>query len=84
MGNLRFGKLNQLIPEVSNKVLSKQLNELVEDGLVIRTAYKEKPPRTEYELSELGQTLLPITNALCDWGKAHASQSLAGQVAHDA
>lgn len=80
MGSLRFGKLSQLIPEISNKVLSNQLSELVADGLIVRFEYKEKPPRTEYALSELGETLVPIINALCQWGQAHAATELAGQM----
>jgi DNA-binding HxlR family transcriptional regulator len=69
----RFGQLDALIPNISRKVLTTQLNELVEDGLVVRTSYAETPPRVEYHLTEKGIKLVPVFNALCEWGKAYAS-----------
>lgn len=67
-GNVRFGKLTVYIPDISRKILAQQLKELEEDGLIIRTEYKEKPPRVEYNLSERGKTLMPVLKALSDWG----------------
>lgn len=68
VGNIRFGKMTVLIPDISRKILSQQLKELEEDGLIIRHSFNEKPPRVEYELSELGRSLMPILNAMNDWG----------------
>lgn len=70
----RFGELKLLIPKITQKVLTQQLRELEEDGLVRRETYREAPPRVEYSLTEYGETLRPITELLCDWGKAHAPE----------
>ena len=67
-GTLRFGKLAVQMPDISRKILTEQLKELTEDGLIIRHAYMEKPPRVEYELSDLGKTLIPVLKAMYDWG----------------
>ena len=66
----RFGELMQLIPRISRKVLTNQLRELERDGLIERQTYPESPPRVEYSLTSLGETLEPITDLMCDWGKA--------------
>lgn len=67
-GKVRFGKLSLLMPEISRKILTQQLRELEEDGLIIRKVYNEKPPRVEYELSDIGKTLIPVLKAMYDWG----------------
>jgi DNA-binding HxlR family transcriptional regulator len=67
-GQVRFGKLSVQMPDISRKILSQQLKELEEDGLIIRHSYMEKPPRVEYELSERGRTLIPVLKAMYDWG----------------
>ena len=67
-GSVRFGKLTVQMPDISRKILTLQLRELEEDGLIIRHSYNEKPPRVEYELSTLGKTLIPILKAMYDWG----------------
>ena len=64
----RFGQLHASVVGVSRKVLTSQLNELVEDGLVTRTSYAEVPPRVEYELTQKGVDLLPIFRSIADWG----------------
>jgi len=68
-GALRFGKLYVLTPTISKKVLTSQLKELEADGLIIRKAYSETPPRVEYSLSEKGKGLLPILGKLSLWAK---------------
>lgn len=70
---LRFNELRRLAPKVTQRVLTKQLRELERDGLVIRTVYAEVPPRVEYRLSPLGQSLRPIIVALRDWGMAYTA-----------
>lgn len=70
-GSKRFGELRQLIPEVSQQVLTQQLRELEADGLILREAFREAPPRVEYSLTEYGKTVRPITELMCEWGKTH-------------
>jgi DNA-binding HxlR family transcriptional regulator len=67
-GTKRFGELRKSIPEISQKVLTENLRSMEEDGIVIRTVYAEVPPRVEYSLSDLGNTLRPIINVMETWG----------------
>ena len=64
----RFGQLDAQIPGISRKVLTRQLVELYEDGIVLRTSYAESPPRVEYQLTKRGKRLVPILNSLGKWG----------------
>jgi DNA-binding HxlR family transcriptional regulator len=64
----RFGELDVSIEGISRKVLTTQLMELVEDGLVVRTSYPETPPRVEYGLTEKGKELIPIFGQIASWG----------------
>ena len=64
---IRFGQLDSIIPHITRKVLTEQLKELEEDGLVERLAYKEIPPRVEYKLSEKGLAFLPILESIKEW-----------------
>ena len=66
--NRRFGQLDAIIPGISRKVLTSQLNELVRDRLVERTAYAETPPRVEYSLTKKGSELVPILKSIAKWG----------------
>jgi DNA-binding HxlR family transcriptional regulator len=66
-GSLRFGKLLVFIPNISKKVLTQQLRELEEDGLINRERFAETPPRVEYSLSDKGVALLPILKQLSEW-----------------
>jgi DNA-binding HxlR family transcriptional regulator len=67
-GAVRFGRLAAQIPDISRKILTEQLKELEDDGLILRHSYPEKPPRVEYELSDIGKTVLPILMAMTEWG----------------
>ncbi len=67
-GTKRFGELKKSIGSVSQKVLTAQLRDMEESGLVNRRVYAEVPPRVEYSLTELGQSLKPILDAMRDWG----------------
>lgn len=65
--SLRFKELQQLIPDVSQKMLTSTLRTLEEDGYVTRTVFPEVPPRVEYALTARAQSLLPHINALVAW-----------------
>lgn len=65
---MRFGELQKGLPGVNAKMLTKQLRELEEDGVITRTIYPEIPPRVEYAITDFGKTLIPILQALCNWG----------------
>ncbi|MGN1061400.1 MAG: winged helix-turn-helix transcriptional regulator [Candidatus Coproplasma sp.] len=67
-GKQRFTDFLKTVPGISKKVLTDNLRALEEDGLVIREVFAEVPPRVEYSLSELGNTLKPILNAMHAWG----------------
>ena len=73
----RFGQLAQRMPLISRKVLTEQLKELEEDGIVQREAFAELPPRVEYSLTGRGLALLPILDQLCAWHSAGATPPLA-------
>ncbi|QMW01300.1 winged helix-turn-helix transcriptional regulator [Spirosoma foliorum] len=64
---MRFGQLDAIVPHISRKVLTEQLKELEEDGLLERLAYKELPPRVDYKLSEKGLAFLPILEHIKEW-----------------
>ena len=67
-GTKRFGELKKSIGSVSQKVLTSQLRQMEESGLLTRTVYPEVPLRVEYTLTELGQSLRPVLDALWNWG----------------
>ena len=67
----RFNELRRSIPGVSAKVLTDSLRSLEEDGIITRTAFAEVPPRVEYALSDLGETLRPVLLAIQAWGEAY-------------
>jgi DNA-binding HxlR family transcriptional regulator len=68
---LRFTELQQSIPGISQRMLTLTLRKLERDGLVIRTAHAEVPPRVEYEPTELAATLIPHAIALASWAIEH-------------
>lgn len=65
---LRFNELQKLITQATPKMLTQQLRELQSDYLIVRVVYPVVPPKTEYSLSEFGESIIPIINAMCDWG----------------
>ncbi|MEY2635634.1 MAG: hypothetical protein RLZZ197_110 [Bacteroidota bacterium] len=73
---IRFGKLNQLIPAISNKVLSKELNDLETLGLIDRIEFDEKPPRVEYKLTKAGLSLMPVLIEVAKWGNSHLAKDI--------
>lgn len=68
---LRFGQLAAQMPLISRKVLTDQLKELEEDGVLFREAFSELPPRVEYSLTKKGLALLPILQQMCEWNKEY-------------
>lgn len=64
----RFGQIDYLIPQISRKVLTSHLAEMVEDKLLTRQSYAETPPRVEYCLTDNARELIPIFKAMRDWG----------------
>ena len=73
-GTRRFGELKRSIGAVSQKVLTAQLREMEQNGLLTRTVYPEVPPRVEYALSDLGQSLRPIIEAMAEWGQNYKNR----------
>ncbi len=67
-GTKRFGELKKSIGSISQKVLTSNLRSMEEDGLLTRKVYAEVPPRVEYTLTELGESLRPILFAMQQWG----------------
>ncbi|MCB0841467.1 MAG: helix-turn-helix transcriptional regulator [Bacteroidetes bacterium] len=68
----RFSELKERIPEITDKMLSTQLKSLEADGFISRTLYAEVPPRVEYEMTEEGRSLIPVLEAIANWGKEKA------------
>ena len=67
----RFNALKKDLVGISQKVLTDSLRSMEEDGLILRTVYPEVPPRVEYSLSSLGESLKPILDSMADWGNAY-------------
>lgn len=71
----RFNELQKSIEGISQKALTEALRSMEADGLVLRTAYPEVPPRVEYSLTELGESMRPIIKSMESWGQAYKAQS---------
>ena len=67
----RFGKMSMMLKDISKQMLTTQLRELEQDGIIERIIYAEIPPRVEYSLSEKGKKLLPIVEMMKVWGDTH-------------
>ena len=70
-GTLRFGQLQRIMPQVTQRVLTLQLRELERDGLLTRTVFPEVPPRVEYALTPAAEKLMPILAQLGGWMHDH-------------
>jgi len=73
-GPRRFGELSRLIPEITQRMLTLQLRELEEDGVIAREVYKQVPPKVEYSLTPLGLTIEPILSFMQQWGEQYANR----------
>ena len=73
MRSWRFNELQRDLEGISQKVLTDSLRQMMDDGLVYRHNYQEMPPRVDYSLTELGEKLLPIMDALADFGNYYKS-----------
>ncbi len=76
----RFGELQKLLPGIARGVLTTQLRELEQSGLVYREVFKEVPPRVEYSLTEIGRGFMPIFKAIGEWGRTQAKNARQGAV----
>lgn len=74
-GTKRFGILKKSIGTISQKVLTANLRDMEDTGLVIRTVYAEVPPRVEYTLTDMGYSLKPILDAMYEWGEHYKKNS---------
>ena len=72
----RFNELRRDLDGISQKVLTDNLRSMEADGLLVRTVFPEVPPRVEYALSPLGESMRPIIKSMEDWGKAYKNGQL--------
>jgi DNA-binding HxlR family transcriptional regulator len=72
-GRRRFSELQRAIPGVSERMLTRHLQELERDGVILRTAFAEVPPRVEYQLTDSGRTLCPVIKQMWVWGRSRSS-----------
>lgn len=68
-GTMRYHEIRNCMPKITERMLTKQLRELESEGFIHREIYKEIPPKVEYTLTPLGQSIIPILNQLKDWGE---------------
>jgi DNA-binding HxlR family transcriptional regulator len=79
-GTKRFSELKTLMPGITQRMLVNQLRELEEDLIVHRKVYPVVPPKVEYSLTELGKSLIPILDAMYEWGKNYMETVVKDQV----
>ncbi len=82
-GPRRFSELRVPMARVTPKVLTQTLRAMERDGLLTRTAHDEVPPRVEYELTELGRSLIGPLDVACAWGREHLPAVLAARAGHE-
>lgn len=74
-GRNRFGEMRRTLPTISERMLSRQLDELERDGLIRRESFAQVPPRVEYYLTDYGHTLYPIVREMRKWGHLHLERT---------
>jgi DNA-binding HxlR family transcriptional regulator len=80
-GTRRFNELRRLLPNVTQRMLTTQLREMEMNGIIVRTVYPQVPPRVDYSVSELGQSLSPVISALKAWADQHIDFTTGAPVA---
>lgn len=70
-GSMRFGELKREMSDITQKMLTQQLRELEQDGIIDRKVYNQVPPKVEYSLTEYGQTLKEVLDVMSRWGDKH-------------
>ena len=70
-GRNRFGEMKKTLPTISERMISRQLDELEKDGIIRRESFAEIPPRVEYYLTEYGETIYPVIKEMRKWGYVH-------------
>lgn len=80
-GTKRFGELKKSIGSISQKVLTSNLRAMENDGLIVRQVFAEVPPRVEYTLTERGESLRPVVDAMRAWGEEHQAELAAEEAA---
>ena len=80
-GVSRFNELRRQIPGISQRMLTQQLRELERDGIVLRMAYIESPPRVEYAMTDFGRTLEPVLDLLYSWGETYEARVVGNNTA---
>lgn len=71
---LRYSEIHRLVSKATDKMLAQQLRELENSGLISRKVYPVVPPKTEYSLTDFGKTLVPILDAMCNWGMDYLNE----------
>ena len=67
----RYSEIKRFIPSINERMLTRQLRELEEQKIIKRNVYPEVPPKVEYSLTELGESIIPVLKMLCEWGKEY-------------
>jgi DNA-binding HxlR family transcriptional regulator len=78
-GERRFSELFRALHGITQKMLTQQLRELEKDGIVHRQVYAQIPPKVEYSLTALGESLRPVVDAMCEWGLKHRGDMRTGE-----
>lgn len=73
-GTKRFGELKKSVGSITQKVLTQNLRDMEESGLVIRKVYAEVPPRVDYTLTEVGYSLKPVLDSMIEWGTSYKNK----------
>jgi len=73
-GTKRFNELHRLLDHISHRTLARQLRELEQDGVVHRKVFAQIPPRVDYSLTRLGESLKPVLKAMHDWGQTYRTR----------
>ena len=79
-GTMRFSELSRSVGKISQKVLTSNLRRMARDGLVHREVYPEVPPRVEYSLTDTGESLRPVIDAMRDWGLNYQKQNAGSDI----